>query len=182
MYGLINNALHDMIVMHHDESTWKQIHEESGVTEDVFLTMRRYDDESTYLLVGAASEVLGAPVEDCLVMFGKHWVAEVATKNFETLMDTTGTSTVTFLQNLNALHDRITSTFLDYIPPQFQVEELGEDRYRVDYYSQRKSLTPFVTGLLQGLAEHYGDELNMISLTTEDDGEGTHSVYELKIQ
>lgn len=182
MYGLINNALQSMVVTYHDEGTWKRIHAQSGVAEDVFLTMRRYDDESTFLLVEAASDVLGAPVDDCLAMFGEYWVKHIATKNFQTLMDTTGTSTVSFLQNLNALHDRITSTFLDYVPPEFKIDNLGEDRYQVHYYSQRTGLTPFVTGLLQGLAEHFGDELQMISLSTESIGEGVHSVYELTIR
>lgn len=184
MYGLINSALQDMVLTHFDDKTWRAIHDHAGVSDDVYLAMRQYDDDVTYKLVGAASEVLETPVEDCMDMFGRHWVAAIATKNFEALMDATGNDTVNFLHNLNALHDRITSTFLNYVPPEFQVEDIEPDagRYHVHYYSERKGLTPFVTGLLHGLALHFGDTLTILSVETDDAGEGTHSVFELTIQ
>ncbi len=184
MYGLINNALEDMIVTHFDEATWKQIHQASGVPEDAFLTMRSYDDAYTYALAGSASEVLKTPLDDCLVMFGHHWVAAIATRQFASLMEVTGNDTVSFLHNLNGLHDRISSTFLDYIPPEFRVEDIdvAAGCYHVHYHSERKGLTPFVTGLLEGLAKHFGDDLQILSIKIDDSDEGTHSVYVLTIQ
>jgi len=184
MYGLINSALQDMVITHFGEAKWREVHAHSGVPDDSFLTMRRYDDDITYRLAGAASEVLGAPVDDCMEMFGNHWVEAIAVKNFATLMDATGNDTVNFLHNLNALHDRITSTFLDYIPPEFKVEDIdpAAGRYHVHYHSERKGLTAFVTGLLHGLAKHFGDQLEFVSLTIDDAGEGTHSVFELIVQ
>ncbi len=184
MYGLINNALEDMIVKHFGEEQWKAIHAHAAVEEDSFLTMQQYDDASTYQLAGAASELLETPLDDCLEMFGNHWVSDIATKNFAPLMDATGGDTLTFLRNVNALHDRITSTFLDYIPPEFQLEELDAEagRYHVHYHSERKGLSHFVTGLLHGLAKHFGDEIEIHSVTINDDGEGTHSVFELTVK
>lgn len=184
MYGLINNALEDMIVTHFGEDTWKSIHKASGVDEDAYLTMHSYDDESTYRLAGSASEVLKTPLDDCLVMFGHHWVSAIAAKNFATLMEATGSDTITFLHNLNGLHDRISTTFLDYVPPEFRIEDIDVDggRYHVHYYSERKGLTPFVTGLLEGLARHFDDTLKILSVEVDDDGEGTHSTYELIIE
>ncbi|WOJ92172.1 heme NO-binding domain-containing protein [Congregibacter variabilis] len=184
MYGLINSALQDMVITHFGEERWKEVHKHSGVSDDSFLTMRRYDDETTYKLAGAASEILEAPIETCMEMFGKHWVDAIATRNFAPLMDATGNDTVGFLHNLNSLHDRIASTFLDYIPPEFRVEDVDSKagKYLVHYYSERKGLTSFVTGLLGGLADHFGDQLEIIAVSIDDDGEGTHSVFELSIQ
>ena len=48
------------------DEKWEEVLKTSGVPEDSFLTMRTYDDAITYQLAGAASEVLGAPVEACL--------------------------------------------------------------------------------------------------------------------
>ena len=183
MYGLINSALQDMIVANFGEEKWKEVHTHSGVPDDSFLTMRRYDDDITFKLAGSASEVLGAPVDDCMIMFGNFWVSDIATRNFGTLMEATGNDTVSFLHNLNALHDRITSTFLDYVPPEFRVEEIdaAEGIYNIHYHSERKGLTSFVTGLLEGLAKHFGDHHEIISLTVDDSGEGTHAVYQVKV-
>lgn len=184
MYGLINSALQDMVVTHFGEEKWKEVHKQSGVAEDSYLTMRQYDDETTYKLAGAASEVLEAPIDTCMEMFGKHWVDEIAAKNFAPLMDATGNDTVGFLHNLNNLHDRIASTCFDYVPPEFRVENVDLDagKYFVHYYSERKGLTSFVTGLLGGLADHFGDNLEIVAVSIDDDGEGTHSVFELSIQ
>jgi guanylate cyclase soluble subunit beta len=184
MYGLVNSALQDMIVTHFGEDKWRAIHSHSQVSEDSFLAMRRYDDSITYQLAGAASELLGAPIDDCMDMFGRHWVSAIATKNFATLMDATGSDTVSFLRNVNALHDRITSTFIDYIPPEFELTEVDghSDRFHVHYHSKRKGLTAFVTGLLHGLAEHFGDDIEIHSVTINDDGEGTHSVFEITVR
>ncbi|MEE4278717.1 MAG: heme NO-binding domain-containing protein [Halieaceae bacterium] len=184
MYGLVNSALKDMIVNHFGEEKWQAIHRHSQVADTGFLTMHRYDDRITYQLAGAAAELLGAPIDDCMEMFGRHWVAAVAVRDFGTLMDATGSDTVSFLRNVNALHDRITSTFIDYIPPEFALEPVAgyRDRFHVHYHSERKGLTAFVTGLLHGLAEHFGDDIEIHSISIDDDGEGTHSIFEITVQ
>ena len=90
MYGLINNSLRDMIQKQFGEEKWQEVLAASGVPEDSFLSMRRYDDDITYSLAGAASEVLGAPVDACLEMFGQHWVLETASKSYGMLLDAAG--------------------------------------------------------------------------------------------
>lgn len=181
MYGLINTALRDMITTRFGDKQWQQVMTASGVPEDSFLTMRSYDDAITYSLAGAASEVLGAPVEACLEMFGEFWIEETAGKNYDRLMDATGQNMVEFLENLNGLHDRITSTFLDYKPPSFRIEELADTQYRLHYESSRKALTPFVVGLLKGLARRFDADLAIESQHDEPAGDGTHTIFALKI-
>lgn len=181
MYGLINKALQSMIREKFGEQEWARVLEKSGVPDDSFLTMRSYDDALTYQLAGAASEVLGAPVDACLEMFGEYWVQETATKSYGSLMDAAGDNLVEFLSNMNNLHDRITGTFLNYVPPEFRVEELDPPRYRIHYMSKRKGLIPFVNGLLQGLATRFDSQLEIHSCEERDAGEGTHAVYEVSV-
>ncbi len=180
MYGLINNSLKDMILQQFGEEKWRQVLAVSGVPEDSFLSMRRYDDSITYDLAGAASEVLGAPVAACLEMFGEHWVLETANKSYGMLLDSAGQDMLGFLQNLNALHDRITSTFLDYVPPEFQVEQKGE-HHLVHYRSKRQGLTPFVVGLLKGLAVRFNSRMTILSQTEVEVEQGAHTIFEVEI-
>lgn len=182
MYGLINSSLQSMIREKFGEDEWLKVLERSGVPEDSFLTMRGYDDALTYQLAGAASDVLGAPVEDCLEMFGEYWVLQTATKSYGMLMDASGDSMVEFLANMNSLHDRITGTFLNYVPPEFLVESLEPPRYRIHYISKRKGLIPFVDGLLKGLAIRFGSELEIHDCNELDVEEGTHAVYEVSVR
>lgn len=180
MYGLINNALKDMVCDKFGEDTWKEVLAKSEVPDDSFLTMRSYDDSVTYSLAGAASEVVGAPVETCLEMFGEYWVLETASKSYDMLLKAAGKDMVEFLGNMNSLHDRITSTFLNYVPPEFFVEEL-EERYLIHYVSQREGLTPFVVGILKGLGTRFSTNVKFISQESRDVESGEHTVFEVEL-
>lgn len=182
MYGLINSALQSMIREKFGDDQWDKVLAASGVPDDSFLTMRSYDDAITYKLAGAAAEVLGAPVETCLEMFGEYWVLETASKAYAPLMDASGENMVEFLGNMNALHDRITGTFLNYVPPAFEVEDLGDQRYRIHYISQRQGLITFVVGLLNGLAQRFGNELEIHHREELDLDEGTHAIFEVSVR
>jgi guanylate cyclase soluble subunit beta len=182
VYGLINSALQSMIREKFGEEKWQEVRVVSGVPEDSFLTMRIYDDAITYQLAGAASEVLGAPVEDCMEMFGEYWVLEVAAKSYGSLMDASGGTMVEFLGNMNTLHDRITGTFIDYVPPEFRVEHLEGTHYRIDYISKREGLVSFVNGLIKGLAQRFGNDVEVLDLAHMDVDAGTHAVYKVDVR
>lgn len=180
MYGLINNSLKDMIREKFGEDKWQEVLTASGVPDDSFLAMRSYDDAVTYTLAGAASDVLGAPVDACLEMFGEYWVLETATKSYGVLLDSAGNDMLEFLSNMNALHDRITSTFLNYIPPEFFVES-QDNSHKIHYISKRKGLTPFVVGLLKGLAIRFDHNLTILEQYDVDVEMGTHTVFQVEL-
>jgi len=180
VYGLINNSLKSMILEKFGSEQWQLVLSESGVPDDSFLSLRSYEDSVTFALVEAASKVLGAPVDACLEMFGEYWVLEVASKSYGPLMNAVGQNMVEFLGNLNALHDRITSTFLYYVPPEFNIEAKG-DRHLIHYISQRECLSPFVVGLLRGLAMHFDCEMTILSQVSVEVERGAYTVFETVI-
>lgn len=182
MYGLINSSLQSMIREKFGIEQWNKVLSASGVPEDSFLSMRSYDDAITYDLVSAASAVLDAPVEACLEMFGEWWVLETAAKSYGPLLDAAGRDLVQFLRSLNSLHDHITGTFVNYVPPHFRVESLEEGRHRIDYISTRQGLTPFVVGLLKGLAKRFDSELEFHSQEALPVTSGEHTVFEVTVK
>jgi guanylate cyclase soluble subunit beta len=115
-------------------------------------------------------------------MFGEYWVLETAAKAYAALMDASGSSMLEFLSNLNALHDRITGTFLNYIPPEFRVESTGGDEHRIHYISQRQGLTPFVVGLLNGLSRHFGNELEIQEQQSMPVDSGEHTIFKVVLR
>jgi hypothetical protein len=182
MYGLINKSLKQMILESYGEEKWQAVQAQAGVPPDSYLTLRSYDDEITYQLVDAASHVLGAPAETCLEMFGQYWVREVASKSYEILMNAAGSDMVEFLQNLNGLHDRITTTFIDYVPPSFEIESQGGSRYQLYYRSQREGLSAFVVGLVKGLGERYASKVIFHDQQDLATDAGSHTVFDIEIQ
>lgn len=158
MYGLINNALKSMIKEEFGTETWLQIVEKAGVGDGSFVSMERYDDNITYQLAGACSDILELPIADCLEVFGHYWISVTAANSYGLLLDSAGGDMLEFLNNVNDLHDRITSTFIGYIPPSFEVD-FTDSTIQLIYESKRQGLTPFVLGIIRGLAERYNESI-----------------------
>tara|TARA_B110000503_G_C7036888_1_gene366504 strand:+ start:122 stop:670 length:549 start_codon:yes stop_codon:yes gene_type:complete len=177
MYGIINKSLKDMVLRQFGEPAWQRVMQSAQVDDDSFLTMRIYDDQVTYSLAAAAAEVLGLTLEDALRAFGVHWVQVTLQEQYETLMQATGKDMASFLRNLNALHDRISSTFLDYKPPHFMVEELSDGALKVTYISEREGLTPFVEGLLAGLAQRFNTSMSIRRIESVEVEQGEHTEF-----
>lgn len=180
MYGVINKSLKEMVMRQFGESTWQQVMTVANVSEDSFLTMRSYDDQITYALAGAAAEVLGLSLDDALRAFGVHWVQSTLQEQYEVLMQATGSDMGGFLRNLNALHDRISSTFLDYRPPQFLVDDLDDGALKITYVSEREGLTPFVEGILLGLAQRFNAPMTIENIEYIPVNEGEQSEFTLR--
>ena len=58
-------------------------------------------------------------MDTALHAFGQHWVNHTLARDYDALARSTGSTMLEFLGNLNALHDRISTTFLDYEPLSF---------------------------------------------------------------
>ncbi len=182
MYGLINNALKAMILEKFDEQVWHSILNESGVPSDSFITMRSYGDDVTYALVGAASKVLEAPAETCLEMFGYYWITKAAPNSYGDVLDVMGDDAITFLESIDAMHDRITTTFLNYIPPSFRVKRLDDGNIKVQYISERQGLTSFVEGIFRALSERFDCRVDIVSKHTQQDENGEITDFILTVK
>lgn len=154
MYGLVNQAVRGLVESRFGEEAWKRICAKAGLDNDTFLSMEPYEDAITYDLVGAASEVLELAPEAVLHAFGRYWVLEVAKNSYGDLMVAAGSTIPQFLSNLDQLHSRVHATFPALQPPSFRAVEFEPGRIRLDYYSQREGLEPFVLGLIAGLGEY----------------------------
>lgn len=164
MYGLVNQAIKDLVVSKFGEEKWNQIATESGLGSEDFLPLQYYPDATTYSLVGSASKHLGLSAPDILQEFGKHWVLFTATEGYGPMMDLFGGDFKTCLKNLNNLHARMGMSMPNLTPPKFSFEELSEEVYQIGYESKRPGLCPMVKGLLHGLAEKYGVQIKVEEL------------------
>ena len=160
MYGMVNKAVKGLVVENFGEETWVKISTQAKSPTE-FLAFQQYDDQVTYQLVGAASEVLGLEPPKVLQTFGDYWVKKIATVHYADLMEKTGTTFLSFIQNLDHMHSRIKTTFPGYNPPSFRVKVESDDVFILDYYSEREGLLPFVEGLLNGLADHFSVALTI---------------------
>ncbi len=155
MYGMVNKAIEQMVCANHGEPVWEVIKAQANVDVDAFISNESYDDDVTYRLVAAASEVLKIPAETVLRAFGRYWVLETAQRGYGALMQTSGRNLADFLVNLDHMHTRVKLIFPKLIPPRIECREVTATSMQLRYFSHRPGLAPFVVGLVEGLGEMF---------------------------
>lgn len=170
MYGLVNKAIEGLVCDHYGEETWDMIKEKANVDIDAFISMDSYDDEVSYKLVKAASEILGQPPEQVLEVFGEYWVLYTAKEGYGEMLKMAGDNLVTFLSNLDNLHTRIGLSFPQLQPPSIKCTDVQADSLRLHYYSTRPGLAPMVIGLVKGLGKRFNEEIDITQTMNRDQG------------
>ena len=170
MQGVIYKSIEDLITSAHGADTWAAILGEAGIDDPVFVGMSRYPDEYAGRIVGAASAILGVPAADIMRAFGRHWTTNTAPTYYGDLMAFAGTSFVEVINNLDQMHARISLIFPNYKPPSFRCETLGEGKLRLYYQSVRQGLGPVVEGMLIGLGDRFGLDVEVTSGRSRSDG------------
>ncbi len=178
MYGMVNKAVEDMVVMHHGEAVWEQIKAKAGVDVDVFMSNESYSDDVTYNLVGAASEVLKVPAEQILIGFGEHWVLHTAQEGYGGLMKAAGKTLPEFLKNLPNFHSRVAMIFPKLQPPRFECSDYTDRSLKLHYFSHRQGLQPFVVGLMQGLGKMFKTPVTVRLAEAKTNG-ADHDVFDV---
>jgi len=176
MYGIVNKAIEDLVIDNFGQDKWDLILERSGVEVDFFISNEPYDDDITYKLAGAASEVLSITVGEVLHAFGEWWIIKTGKEKYGGLMEAGGKNLREFLVNLPAFHNRIMLIYPKLTPPEFKVSDIEDHSINVHYFSKREGLQDFVSGLLSGLAKMYQTEVIIQLLQSRDDG-SNHEIF-----
>jgi hypothetical protein len=179
MYGLVNQAIEDMILSQFGQATWAEIKQKAQVAIPAFESMHSYPDTITYDLVGVASQVLQMPPEQILESFGEYWVLYTAESGYGDMLSMAGHDFTSFLQNLDTLHSIVGSMMPHLQPPSFKCTDITSNQLVLHYYSQRKGLTPMVVGLVRGLGKRFGTDCKVKHISSETD-HNVHEVFEVK--
>lgn len=155
MYGMIHRALHEMLAdsLNQDYST--EILKKLGIGPDAMLSTALYPDEKTHEMVAAVAETMGVTIPECLEHFGRYWIVFSERGLHRNILDFTGKDIVTFIKNLDAMHNTIVAVMPQANVPSFKIAEHKTGELLVEYQSSRVGLEPFVTGLLYGLLDKF---------------------------
>ena len=180
MYGLIHRAIRDCVKASHGEAVWSEIAQRAAVDESVFVSMEGYPDEVTIGLLVVASEELEEDLSVLLHEFGRYWVLHTARLEYGPLFEFAGTDLLSFLSNLNAMHEQVAISFSNLQQPFFALEEKQDGCLLLYYESVRDGLAPFVIGLIDGLSEHFETPVE-VTLVEEKSKGSDHDIFELRI-
>lgn len=181
MYGLVNQAIRDMIVVNQGEETWTRVRERAEVEVEQFEGMEPYPDDLTHRLVMAASVELNADPHALLRAFGEFWVTYTAAEGYGPLMDMAGSTLPEFLHNLDDLHARVGVNFPQLVPPSFDAEDLDEGSMHLHHHSSREGLAPMVIGLVEGLGGRFETPVEVEQLASRNEG-ADHDVFAVRYE
>lgn len=155
MYGIVNKAIQGLVTSNFGEDKWLEVKAKSEVNVTAFISNEPYEDDITFKLAIAASDVLQMELEDVLHAFGEYWILETGLNHYGHLLKAGGDNLKEFLINLPNFHSRIMLMYPELNPPEFQIEVLENNALIVHYYSSRNGLSAFMQGLLSGTAKMY---------------------------
>ena len=158
MYGLVNKAVKGLVISNFGEEKWEKIKSEVGFEDNDFVSMQAYPDSLTYDLVVAASDELGLSTEYILKAFGEYWILFTAEEGYGETLRNYGNDLITFLKNLDRLHEQVAIMMPELTPPSFTVNEIHSNKVKVIYESQRDGLSAMVIGLLTGLGKKFNKQ------------------------
>ncbi len=178
MYGIVNKAIEDLVIANFGEEKWEAVKEHSGIDIDFFISNEPYDDEISFKLARAVSEVMNIPDSAVLQSFGEWWILKTGKEKYGGLMEAGGHSLREFLINLPIFHSRIMLIYPKLTPPEFKVSHIEERSIQVHYFSKRNGLQEFVRGLFTGLGKMYNTPTAVELIQSRDDG-SDHEIFKV---
>ncbi len=74
MYGLVNQAIKEVVIGTLDENIWNSIYDQWNIDKIDFESFKQYDHDLTANLVQTISLKTGIETTDLLCSFGHYWV------------------------------------------------------------------------------------------------------------
>lgn len=156
MYGLVNKAIHELVLDGFGEETWEKICSRAGFPDEEFIGLKSYPDQLTLDILQAASQELDLPVSTLMEMCGERWIEHTAANGYENVLNLAGSNFVDFLYNLNVIHSKISNLMPDMRPPDFRVKKEFTTGIELLYHSGRTGMEPLAIGILKGLGRRFG--------------------------
>lgn len=118
-----------------------------------FIVRMLYDDNMTYNIVEAASEVTNVPCNQIWEMFGETFFDFCEESGYDKIIRVLGGTLKDFLQNLDALHDHLSTIYPGMRAPSFRVSQRADGVLILHYFSERQGLEHVVIGLVRTVAK-----------------------------
>lgn len=169
MYGMIHRAVRQMIYDQLGEEAWQALERKLDIGPTELLTAMVYDDEVTFRIVGEASARLNLSIDECLFAFGQYWIKYAESGSLAPIMNFTGATLPSFIDNLDRLHLAVGAAMPGARLPNFTMLEHDAGRIVVEYRSERTGMDQFVSGLFHGLMLKFHTK-GSVSLLNRTDG------------
>lgn len=181
MYGLINKAVQGYLCETFGKEQWCSIAQEAGAYHAGFISLETYPDEITYALVAKTSARLSIPADTLWERLGEYWIRYTASEGYGEFFACQAHGMMAFLENLNAMHERMALIHPQMRSPKFELRKISADSYELDYFSTRQGLAAFVKGMLHGLSKQFNQPADIEHIPGCADKAGVHEIFRIRL-
>lgn len=158
MKGIVFNLFEKFVIQGWGEDTYEKILEAAPIRKTgVFLGPATYPDSDLLALVAVASEQLQVPPEVAVRKFG-HFCFQGLTSRFPRFLEGVPDAKSFLLTVDQIIHVEVHKLYRDAETPTFLYQDTGPTTLTIEYRSRRK-LCVFMEGLIEGLAEHFHENI-----------------------
>ncbi|KAK2169730.1 hypothetical protein LSH36_7g04021 [Paralvinella palmiformis] len=168
-YGFLNQALSKAISRRFGLQIWEEIKNASEVRipSPVSLALI-YEDRIAYNIVQTASEITGLTADEIWELFGETFFDFCEESGYEKIMQVLGGNLKDLFENLDALHDHLSSIYSGMRVPTFRCSEHDDGTLTLHYHSRRHGLEHVIIGLIKTVANKLQNkEMNVEILTSQ---------------
>ena len=161
MHGLIHSLINQYIKERHGKDVLDQVVKNAGYSGKIYMQMSQYPDEEAVKIITAATTMLGADTKEVLFDFGK-FIAPILADKYKFLIKPEW-KTKEFLMNTeDTIHKTVRARHSEAMPPKLKFEEIGENKLRFTYNSER-NMPEVAAGIMEGVAELHNEQLTITS-------------------
>lgn len=168
MKGVIFNATQAAVIELFDEDTWDDLLDAAEV-DGVYSSVGTYEDADLLAIVAAAVSATGMSTEDVLIAVGRKALSYLADRVPSLLEDCTNAFDMLGMIH-DVIHVEVKKLYDDAKPPEFTFVKLADNAVRMGYRSPRM-LDALAEGLVYGVGDRFGEELQVTRQPATPDGE-----------
>lgn len=90
MYGLVNKAINESVIINHGEEAWEKTCKELDLSETQFLNLGSNPDQLTFQIIGFICQQLGYPQNEFAEKVGEFFLNFAGREGFEDLLELSG--------------------------------------------------------------------------------------------
>lgn len=163
MHGIVHAELRDFAIKRVGAEGWSTALERAGVPGKVHLLSETYPDEELVALLGALVDATGEPLGAVLEQFGTASVPGLL-RTYGSFLDG-GWRTLDVVEHTErVIHRTVRLQHPGADPPRLRAERSSNDEVRILYASPRR-LCAFGIGVVRGIADHYGERVEITQPT-----------------
>jgi len=163
MHGLILTELKRFAGAQLGHAAWQGLLQEAGLEKRLYVSSGKYPDAEVMAIVEGLAQRTGKDPQDLLVEFGR-FIAPTLMSAFKPFIKPQWKTLEMIEHTEENIHRAARIHDPSAMPPRLQVRRVNDQQIVILYESKRK-LCSVAKGIAQGVAEHYGERVEISDLT-----------------